>query len=72
MSLKNLLLGEPLATYEEGKQRVGPLAGIPMLGLGALASAAYGPEAAMTLLIPLLLRGDQNIVVINVPWYLSG
>jgi len=20
----------------------------------------------------LLLRGDQNIVVINVPWYLSG
>src|SRR6266508_909564 len=53
MSLKNLLFGEPLATHEEGEQRVGPLAGIPMLGLDALASAAYGPEAAMTLLIPL-------------------
>jgi len=53
MTLKNLLFGEPLATYEEGQQRVGPLAGIPMLGLDALASAAYGPEAAMTLLIPL-------------------
>jgi len=45
MSLKNLLFGEPLATHEEGEQRVGPLAGIPMLGLDALASAAYGPEA---------------------------
>jgi amino acid transporter len=53
MSLKNLLFGEPLATHEEGEQRVGPLAGIPMLGLDALASTAYGPEAAMTLLIPL-------------------
>ena len=29
------------------------LAGIPMLGLDALGSAAYGPEAALTLLIPL-------------------
>jgi amino acid transporter len=53
MSLKNRLFGEPLATHEEGELRVGPLAGIPMLGLDALASAAYGPEAAMTLLIPL-------------------
>src|SRR5262249_56262 len=53
MSLKNLLFGEPLATHEEGEQRVGPLAGIPMLGLDALRSAAYGPEAAMQLLIPL-------------------
>lgn len=33
MSLKNLLFGAPLATHEEGEQRVGPLAGIPMLGL---------------------------------------
>jgi hypothetical protein len=53
MSLKNLLFGEPLATHEEGERRVGPLSGIPTLGLDALASAPYGPEAAMTLLIPL-------------------
>jgi amino acid transporter len=32
---------------------VGVLAGIPMLGLDALGSAAYGPEAALTLLLPL-------------------
>src|SRR6202008_4782181 len=37
--------------------RVGVLAGIPMLGLDALGSAAYGPEAALTLLIPLGAAG---------------
>jgi amino acid transporter len=52
-SLWNVLLGRPLLSEEEGQQRVGPVAGIPMLGLDALSSAAYGPEAAMTLLIPL-------------------
>jgi amino acid transporter len=57
MSLRNLLLGRPLASHEEGEQRVGPIAGIPMLGLDALSSAAYGPEAAMTLLIPLGAAG---------------
>ncbi len=53
MSLRTLIFGEPLASHQEGEQRVGWVAGIPMLGLDALASAAYGPEAAMTLLIPL-------------------
>jgi amino acid transporter len=57
MSLRDFLFGRPLATQEEGEQRVGPVAGIPMLGLDALASAAYGPEAAMTLLIPLGAMG---------------
>ena len=50
MSLLDYLLGRRLATYEEGEQRVGVIAGIPMLGLDALGSAAYGPEAALTLL----------------------
>src|ERR1700732_2052434 len=57
MSLLDYLLGRRLATYEEGEQRVGVLAGIPMLGLDALGSAAYGPEAALTLLIPLGAAG---------------
>ena len=47
------LLGERLATYEEENQQIGVLAGIPVLGLDALSSAAYGPEAALTLLLPL-------------------
>ena len=36
MALTDLLLGRPLATDEESEQRVGVLAGIPMLGLDAL------------------------------------
>ncbi|WP_165225634.1 APC family permease [Aquisphaera insulae] len=57
MSLSDYLFGRPLATDEEGEQRVGVWAGIPMLGLDALGSAAYGPEAALTLLIPLGAAG---------------
>src|SRR5580693_1193079 len=57
MSLFDYLFGRPLATDEEGEQCVGVLAGIPMLGLDALGSAAYGPEAALTLLIPLGAAG---------------
>src|ERR1700754_511353 len=57
MSLSKYLFGRPLATDEEGEQRVGVFAGIPMLGLDALGSAAYGPEAALTLLIPLGAAG---------------
>src|SRR5882757_869192 len=57
MSMTDYLFGRRLATYEEGEQRVGVWAGIPMLGLDALGSAAYGPEAALTLLIPLGTAG---------------
>src|SRR5438034_11207719 len=61
MSLGEWLFGRRLATLEEEHQRVGVLAGIPMLGLDALASAAYGPEAALTLLIPLGIGGVHYI-----------
>ena len=57
MSFLDYLFGRRLATFEEGEQRVGLLAGIPMLGLDALGSAAYGPEAALSLLIPLGAAG---------------
>ncbi len=57
MSILDYIFGRRLATYEEGEQRVGVWTGIPMLGLDALASAAYGPEAALTLLIPLGAAG---------------
>src|SRR5262245_47844648 len=57
MALKDWLFGRLLATDEEGEHRVGVFAGTPMLGLDALGSAAYGPEAALTLLIPLGTAG---------------
>ena len=53
MKVSNLLLGKPLATSAEHGETIGVAAGIPIFGLDGLTSAAYGPEAAMTLLIPL-------------------
>ena len=57
MQITDLLFGRPLATTEERAEHIGPSAGIPIFGLDALSSAAYGPEAALTLLIPLGLLG---------------
>ena len=64
-NLLDLLLGRPLATSEERAEHIGPSAGIPIFGLDALSSAAYGPEAALTLLIPLGLMGVKEIVPIS-------
>jgi amino acid transporter len=64
-SIQNLLFGRPLATSEERAEHIGPIAGIPVFGLDALSSAAYGPEAALTLLIPLGLVGVHYIVPIS-------
>src|SRR5262249_25112864 len=65
MNLRDLVLGRPLSTHEEGSQRVGVVSGIPLLGLDALSSAAYGPEAAMTLLLPLGTAGIGYVVPIS-------
>jgi amino acid transporter len=65
MSLFSLVVGKPLATTEERAEHIGPIAGIPVFGLDALSSAAYGPEAALTLLIPLGFAGIQHIVAIS-------
>ena len=61
MNIADLLFGRPLATEEEKAERIGPLKGIPIFGLDALSSAAYGPEAALTLLIPLGMAGAVYI-----------
>ncbi len=66
MELVDLLLGRPLATEEEKAERIGPAKGVPIFGLDALSSAAYGPEAALTLLIPLGMAGVAHIVPISV------
>jgi amino acid transporter len=65
MSFLDLLIGKPLANWEESGERIGPAAGIPIFGLDALSSAAYGPEAALTILIPLSMMGVAYIVPIS-------
>ncbi len=65
MRFFDMLMGKPLATSEERGEHIGPIAGIPVFGLDALSSAAYGPEAALTLLIPLGMAGIGHIVPIS-------
>src|SRR5258707_4914974 len=62
MGFIDVLFGRPLASAEDEGQRITPLQGIPTFGLDALSSAAYGPEAALTILLPLGLLGAQYIV----------
>ncbi len=61
MRLTDKLFGQPLASSEEGEQKIGVFAGVPSLGLDGLSSAAYGPEAALTILLPLGILGLNYI-----------
>ena len=66
MSLLDFLFGPPLRSDADREERVSPARGIPIFGLDALSSAAYGPEAALTLLIPLGVAGIAWILPISI------
>src|SRR5260370_4528520 len=66
MSVIDFFFGRPLRSSEERAERLGAAAGIPVFGLDALSSAAYGPEAALTLLIPLGAAGISYILPITI------
>ncbi|HEY1743605.1 MAG TPA: APC family permease [Granulicella sp.] len=63
MSIFDVLFGKPLATSAEHDEHIGVAAGVPIFGLDGLTSAAYGPEAAMTLLIPLGFWGVYHYLL---------
>ncbi len=65
MSIIDFLIGRPIATSDERAEQIGVSKGIPIFGLDALSSAAYGPEAALTLLIPLGIAGLAYIVPLS-------
>src|SRR5438128_6913838 len=65
MKRPDLVVGKPIKTSDERAEQIGPAKGIPIFGLDALSSAAYGPEAALSLLIPLGLLGIRYIVPIS-------
>jgi amino acid transporter len=62
MAFQDRIFGKPLATSEERAEQIGVGAGIPIFGLDALTSAAYGPEAALALLIPLGMLGTRYLL----------
>ncbi len=62
MSLVDRLVGSAIATEEEHGQKISAKTGVAVFGLNALSSAAYGPEAAQTLLIPLGMIGSRYLL----------
>ena len=53
MKMLDLVLGRRLANREGEGQKIGWIAGLPAMGLDGLGSSSYGPEAALTIMIPL-------------------
>jgi amino acid transporter len=65
MSLLDLLIGRPISSNEERGQRIAVATGVAVFGLDALSSAAYGPEAALTVLRPIGDLGARYIVPLS-------
>ena len=53
LDLRTLVLGRRLANREDRERKIGAFEGVPAMGLDGLGSSSYGPEAALTTLIPL-------------------
>ena len=64
-SLLDFLFGRRLSSDEDLKEQVRASAGVPVFGLDALSSAGYGPEAALTILIPLGIAGVAYTIPIS-------
>jgi amino acid transporter len=64
MAIQDRIFGKPLATSDERAEHIGVAAGIPIFGLDALTSAAYGPEQALLYLIPLGVLGIHYLIPI--------
>jgi amino acid transporter len=61
----DFLFGRRLSSDEQSGQKIGVLSGFPALGLDGLSSSAYGPEAALTILLPLGAVGLNYILPIT-------
>src|SRR5512138_1967985 len=66
MSVIDFLFGRALATDEGEGEKIGPGRGIGVFGMDALGSAVYGPEAALTLLIPLGAAGLYHLLPVTI------
>jgi amino acid transporter len=57
MGLVELLIGRRLSNQEGEGRKITAWEGLPAMGLDGLSSSAYGPEAALTILLPLGTAG---------------
>lgn len=53
MVFLDLLLGRRLSNNDQESRKIGWFEAVPAMGLDGLGSASYGPEAALTILLPL-------------------
>jgi amino acid transporter len=67
MSVLKLILGRRLANVEYGERKISAFEGVPAMGLDLLGSCSYGPEAAMTVLMPLGAAGLGYIGMVMPP-----
>src|ERR1700736_6410988 len=67
MDLFSILIGRRLANEEGRARKITACEGVPAMGLDGLGSSAYGPEAALTVLIPLGAAGLAHIGIVMVP-----
>lgn len=59
--LSRLFLGRYLRNRENDERKIGAFEGVPAMGLDGLGSSAYGPEAALTVMIPLGAAGLAHL-----------
>ena len=65
--LLRLILGRRLANEEHVDRKIGAFEGVPAMGLDGLGSSSYGPEAALTVLMPLGAAGLGYIGWVMLP-----
>src|SRR5581483_10414337 len=65
LSLTDFFVGRPVGNREASGRKLRVAAGIPAMGLDALSSAAYGPEAALAILGASAAAGVAQIEAIN-------
>jgi amino acid transporter len=65
MNLLEILIGRKLANREGERRKITTIAGLPAIGLDGLSSSAYGPEAALTILLPVGVVGLSWIAPIT-------
>jgi hypothetical protein len=64
MSLWSVLIGRRLANEESASRKINVAEGVSAIGLDGLSSSAYGPEATLTILIPVGVAGLHVITPI--------
>ena len=67
MALIDTLFGRRLASADADARRIGWFEAVPAMGLDALGSASYGPEAALTVLMPLGAGGLDWVGAVMAP-----